>query len=125
MGRVVLDSSCLIALFNVNDSHNKTIRSRITELNTYTASTISITESLVRENESNSFKNQLATFKTLVTEIIPVNEEIALMASEIRARHLIKTPDSIISATAIQTRAILWTFDKSLAKAHSGAVLIK
>jgi predicted nucleic acid-binding protein len=125
MARVVLDSSCLIALFNVKDSHHKLIRSQITERNIYAASTISITESLVRESESNSFKNQLSRLKMLVSEIVPVDEEIALLATEIRAKHPIKTPDSIISATAKLTNATLWTFDKALAKAHTGAVLIK
>lgn len=55
---------------------------------------------------------------------IEVTSEIAMAAAKLRAKTGLATPDAIISASATATGAILWTFDKSLAKAHSGAHLV-
>ncbi len=55
---------------------------------------------------------------------IEVTSQIAMAAAKLRAKTGLATPDAIISASATQASAALWTFDKALAKAHSGSRLI-
>ena len=55
---------------------------------------------------------------------IEVTSQIAMAAAKRRAKTGLATPDAIISASASATGAMLWTFDKALAKSHSGSRLI-
>ncbi len=93
--------------------------------NDYLLSTISLTETFVYAQRIGIMESQLRAIKKILSDVVPVSEEIALEAARIRAKTFIKTPDAIISATATSASAQLWTFDLALAKAHKGAVLIK
>ena len=58
-------------------------------------------------------------------ELWPVDEEIAVTASRLRAEHRIKTPDAIQIATAIASRShALLTNDKRLRKIEGILVLV-
>ena len=127
MGRVALDSSVLIALLNDKDSHHDLVYSRIQSVeNHYEISAVTLMESLVGPYMENA--RAAAEIKRKISVAIgaiePVTEEVAVQAAKIRASTNLKAPDSIISASAKLTGAILWTLDQRLAKAHKGAILV-
>lgn len=129
MGRVVLDSSVLIALLVPKPESastmlklSKAIESSIQ--NKYSISSISLLEVLVHPYRQSQ---QAADFVTSnifnwVDECVDVDNAIASKAASIRALTGLKTPEAIISATAILTGSTLWTTDVLLAKHHTGEV---
>lgn len=127
MGRVMLDSSVLIALLNPNDAHHKIVVSRLgSGSNQYEISAIALMETLVapfaaRPDVGDQMREELLES---IRVIHPVGEEVAVTAAKIRAKTQMKVPDALISATAILAGVQLWTMDQKLAKAHKGAVLI-
>jgi len=127
MGRVMLDSSVLIALFNPNDGHHEMVVSKLdSEDNQYEISAIALMETLVapfaaKPDRGDHMRSEMAE---AIAVIHPVGEDVAVTAAKIRARTKMKVPDALISATAILVGAQLWTLDQKLAKAHKGAVLI-
>ncbi len=127
MGGVTLDSSTLLAILNPGDAHHDLVVSHLTgRADRFSISTITLVETLVYAYQQGS--RQGVRYKALidsaVKEIFPVDEEVALEASKLRARTGLKTPDAIISATATLAQTQLWTLDQRLAKAHKGAILI-
>jgi predicted nucleic acid-binding protein len=124
---VVLDSSVVIAFLNPEDRHHKAARRAIAGAKArFKISTITFTESMVlAARQSDAVANEfLADLENYVGPFVVLDSEIAMAAAKLRAKTGLAIPDAIISASATATGAILWTFDKSLAKAHSGAVLI-
>jgi predicted nucleic acid-binding protein len=127
MGRVVLDSSVLIAMFYDGDVHFDAVANKLRdEENTYMISTISLAETLTHASGKGSRQIELivSRIQGAMTEIVDVDQEIAIAAAKIREKTKVKIPDAIISATATLAGAELWTLDQRLAKAHKGAVLI-
>lgn len=127
MGRVILDSSVLIAFYDDQDSHYLAVRRQFEEkVDQYEISALTITEVLTAPLALVS--SNKAKFLDAVTGGIklvhPVTQEIAVLAGSVRVATGLKTPDAIISATASLVGATLWTLDKKLAKAHKGAVLV-
>lgn len=128
MGRVMLDSSVLIALFDPHDVHHEVVISTLkaTE-NRYEISAIVLMETLVAPfAEKPSLAGHMrAKMAEAITVVHPLTEEVAVAAARIRAKTKMKVPDALISATATLVGAQLWTLDQRLAKAHKGAVLIE
>lgn len=126
MGKVILDSSVLIALFNDADSHHEAATKALGEAKgDFEISTISLTEVLSSDLSDAERYEMNQDIKKHFSPLHPVDEKVAFMASQIRAsKRTIQTPDALISATAILAKAQLWTFDKQLAKNHPGARLI-
>jgi predicted nucleic acid-binding protein len=127
MGRVVLDSSVLIALYDRNDLHNEVVLTKFrSQVNQYEISAITLMETLVAPFADGPATSDLvrAAIESTISIIHPVTEEIAVAAARLRAKTKMKVPDALISATATLARAPLWTLDARLAKAHRGAVLI-
>jgi predicted nucleic acid-binding protein len=127
MGRVVLDSSVLIAMFYDGDVHFDAVANKLRdEENTYMISTISLAETLTHASGKGSRQIELivSRIQGAMTEIVEVDQEIAIAAAKIREKTKVKIPEAIISATATLAGAELWTLDARLAKAHKGAVLI-
>lgn len=127
MGRVTLDSSVLLAILNRGDIHHEAVVKHLTgRTDQFSISTITLVETLMHAYKEGSRVG--ATYKgrvdRAIKEIYPVDEEVALEASKLRAVTNLRTPDAIISATATLNGAELWTLDRKLAKAHKGAVLI-
>lgn len=127
MARVVLDSSFLIAMFYEGDVHfEKVSRVLNVEENQYFISAITLAETLTHAARQGpeELAAMVTSIKGAMTEIIHVDEELAIEAAGFRSRTRTKIPDAIISATATRLGAQLWTLDKKLAKAHKGAVLV-
>ena len=127
MVRIVLDSSVLVSMFYDGDAHFEIVRSYMAGRdNNYFISSISLAETLTHASGKGrvAVERMVERIRSSITEIFDVNQEIAIAAAMIRARHNLKMPDAIISATATLVGAQLWTLDQRLAKAHKGAVLI-
>lgn len=127
MGRVVLDSSVLIALYDKSDLHHDVVVKRFEQSqDQYEISVISMTEVLTAPIARTAAIGQRLriAMRTAISEIHLVTEEIAIKAADVRVKSELKTVDAIISATAMVAEAQLWTCDQKLAKAHKGAVLI-
>lgn len=127
MGRVVLDSPVLIALYDKTDTHHQNVMQKFEQsLDQYEISTLTITEVLTSPMMvlAQSKERIIHALRIAIAELHPVTEEIAMRAADVRVKTGLKTPDAIISATATITGAELWTLDARLAKAHKGAVLI-
>jgi predicted nucleic acid-binding protein len=124
---VLLDSSAVIAFYNSGDKHHKKIVADISQTSAkFLISTITLTESMVAafkvsEKESERMLQELTRG---FEPFIEVTSQIAMAAAKLRAKTGMATPDAIISASASATGAMLWTFDKALAKSHSGSRLI-
>jgi predicted nucleic acid-binding protein len=124
---ILLDSSAVIAFYNSGDKHHKKIVADISQTSAkFLISTITLTESMVAafkvsEKESERMLQELTRG---FEPFIEVTSQIAMAAAKLRAKTGLATPDAIISASATQASAALWTFDKALAKAHSGSRLI-
>ena len=126
MGKVILDSSVIIALFNDADAHHVAALKALGESkNNFEISTVSLAEALssvLSDSERNEMNDDL---KKHFSPFHPVDEKVAFVASQIRAAtKSIQMPDALISATAILAKAELWTFDRKLSNNHPGARLI-
>lgn len=126
MGKVILDSSVIIALFNDADEHHLAAVKALGESkNNFEISTVTLAEALssvISDSERFEMNNDI---KRHFSPLHPVDEKVAFLASQIRAAtKAFQMPDALISATAILAKAELWTFDKRLAKNHPGARLI-
>lgn len=126
MGKVILDSSVIIALFNDADAHHvAALRALGESKNNFEISTVSLAEALssvLSDSERNEMNDDL---KKHFSPFHPVDEKVAFVASQIRAAtKSIQMPDALISATAILAKAELWTFDRKLSNNHPGARLI-
>ena len=126
MGKVILDSSVIIALFNEADEHHLAAVKALGESkNNFEISTVTLAEALssvLSDSERFEMNNDI---KRHFSPLHPVDEKVAFLASQIRAAtKAFQMPDALISATAILAKAELWTFDKRLAKNHPGARLI-
>lgn len=127
MGRVILDSSVLIAFFDSSDAHHGAVVSRFrSRHDQYEISVLSLTEVLMSPiSKSPAIGKRLrAAVDASISVVHPVTEEIAVDAADVRVKTGLKTVDAIISATATGAGIPLWTCDQKLAKAHKGAVLI-
>ena len=126
MGKVILDSSVIIALFNDADAHHEAAMNALGESkNNFEISTVSLAEALSSVLSDSERHEMNSDIKKHFSPLHPVDEKVAFLASQIRAaKNAIQMPDALISATAILAKAELWTFDKRLAKNHPGARLI-
>ena len=127
MESVVLDSSVVIAFLNPEDRHHKSAQREIAAATArFKISTITVAESMVlAARQSEAVANEfLVDLENHFGPFIVLDGQIAMAAAKLRAKTGLATPDAIISASASATGAMLWTFDKALAKAHGGSRLI-
>ena len=127
MESVVLDSSVVIAFLNPEDRHHKSAQREIAAATArFKISTITVAESMVlAARQSEAVANEfLVDLENHFGPFIVLDGQIAMAAAKLRAKTGLATPDAIISASASATGAMLWTFDKALAKAHNGSRLI-
>ena len=127
MGKVVLDSSVLIALIDSKDIHHAVAVAAFEgESHRYLISAISLTETLTAPMKKDVATGEkiLKSIKSAITEVIQVDEEIAVLAAKVRKGGAVGAPDALIIATATLANATLWTFDKAQARALPGAVLL-
>lgn len=125
MGRVVLDSSVVIAALNPKDKHHEVaIRNLAAGENEYLISSITLAETLTHAYQMGEGDAVAGILEASVDEVIEVSVEIAKLSAAIRGATRLKLPDALISATARKCAAELWTFDDSLAKLHEGPTKI-
>lgn len=127
MGRVVLDSSVLIALFDMTDSHHDAVKRQFEDSeDQYEISVLTFTEAMTAPMTVNPRSGERIrhAINGAISSVHPVTEAIAVKAARVRVATGLKTVDAIISATAFVEGADLWTCDQKLAKAHKGALLI-
>jgi predicted nucleic acid-binding protein len=118
---VLLDSSVIIALFHPEDKHHHVARGLEKGDSRFIASTLTITEVMPRAIGKSNAALISRALSVLVDEFVDVDSDIAHRAAQLRSSSGVKTPDAIISATALIKQAQLWTFDAKLAKATPGA----
>lgn len=124
MGPVVLDSSVVIALLNRDDAHSanatRVVSEYIRESREFRISAITLTElGAGRARNAQRMAVLDGYVRTLGSRgVIPVDEEIARAAGLLRARRKsIRTPDSLVAATAeICSADVLLTADRALAR---------
>lgn len=124
MGLVLLDSSVLIAILNPRDKHHQVAIDSYSSADQYQISAISLTEVMpaaIKTGRAGAVRQKLEEIARVVVDL---DSEIGHRAAEVRVETGLKTPDAIVSATALATKAQLWTFDGKLAKAHKGARLL-
>ena len=119
-----LDSSVLIAILNSEDKHHRIALENYSSLDQYQISTISLAEVMPSAIKAGRSQEVREALERVAREIVGLDSEIAHLAARIRVESGLKTPDAIVSATALATKAQLWTFDGKLAKAHKGARLL-
>ena len=124
MGLVLLDSSVLIASLNPKDIHHQNAINSNTVGNQFIISSISITELMPRAFKDGRSDSIWSALTAMVQEVVDLDTHLAMSAAHIRSSKGLKTPDAIISATALARGAQLWTFDSRLAKATPGARLL-
>jgi len=124
MGLVLLDSSVLIALLNPKDLHHEVAINSNSSGNQFVVSTISITEIMPRAIKDGNAEAIWKALTAMTQTIVDLDAELSMSAARIRASTSLRTPDAIISATAQERGAQLWTFDARLAKATPGARLL-
>lgn len=124
MGLVLLDSSVLIAALNPKDAHHQAALNSDSGGNQFIISSISITELMPRAIRDGIDQPIWRALTAMVVEIVNLDGPLAMSAARIRASKGLKTPDALISATAQERGAELWTFDSKLAKANPGARLL-
>ena len=115
------DTSWLIALFNPEDSHHKQALRELEELNSAPAmSSLVLAELLVdfESSDSGSISGTLDQIQKSFSSISSVTIEIAVRAAQIRSEQKVSLSDAIVIATAIEEKAILLTFDKSMKAVH-------
>jgi len=127
MGRLVLDTSVLIALNDSTDAHHESVSSKIaSHRGQFFISAVTLAEVLVVPYQ---FGFQIGQSHALdisnqVDGVLEVDSEIAQRAAQIRAQSAISMIDALIIATAITAKATLWTCDAKQARGYEGAVLI-
>ena len=125
MGRLILDSVALIAIFKDADKHHETIMNRLSSSSDEVVlSAITLTESLVHSYQLGLGEIGKRQIRDLALDIIDVDQEIAIYAAELRAVTKLKLGDALISATAILKKCTLLTFDEKLARRTPGAELL-
>jgi len=124
LGLILLDSSVLIAILNPADRHHQIAIDSYQAKDQYLISALSLTEVLPAAIKAGTGEALMGKLVQIAKEVIALTAEIAQAAAAIRAASELKTPDAIISATAVGYKAQLWTFDGKLAKAHKGARLL-
>ena len=126
MATVVLDTSVLIALLKSGDTHHQSAVKATSVRNEYLISAVTLGEALISSfrisEQLGRRRHQLIT--KVVNRIVPIDEEIAMHAAQIRAEKNLSLADALISATAYKMKAQLWSSDRSLVKTHKGALQI-
>lgn len=126
MAAVVLDTSVLIALYKSDDPHHESAVKATSLRNEYLISAITLSEALIaafRVNQETGRRHHQLIKKSM-GRVIPTDEEIAVLAADLRAEKNLSLPDALISATAFKLKAQLWSCDRSLVKSHIGAIQI-
>ena len=128
MGRVILDTSVVLAAWNTSDHNHSIARKALLEMNDDAViSVVTLSECLVYAFHENKSILEAAKIKlkNQFQEIFEIDETIAIAAAQIRSKKKIKIGDALIGATSIVHDLELWTFDKNQSVSVSNARLLK
>jgi predicted nucleic acid-binding protein len=127
LGRVILDTSVLIAAYSIKDAHHQSAINALSEGHDYSVSVLTISEILVApfRVDQRAAEAFLLRIKKVLSATHEVSEDISVLAAQLRAEKGLKIPDAIIAATALIHKAELWTFDKKLAQSIKKSRLLK
>lgn len=108
------DTSWLIAFFDNEDEHHKKALREFEELTSApSVSSLAYAELLVGF-ENSDLPTSPEGLRRSLPQIINLDADIAILAAKIRASNKIALADAIIIATALNEKASLLTFDKSM-----------
>jgi predicted nucleic acid-binding protein len=108
------DTSWLIALFDNEDEHHKKALREFEELTSApSVSALAYAELLVGF-ENSDLPTSPEELRKSLPQIITLDADIGTLAAKIRASNKIALADAIIIATALNEKAALLTFDKSM-----------
>ena len=116
--QILLDSTVVIAALSGSDSHHKNAQEILssTARSQFAISAVSVGEVLIRPSVvgKESVELFLSGLNRLVSQVIPFQQEHALLSASIRGKHKITFVDSMIIATAIIGDRKLISFDRKM-----------
>lgn len=116
--QILLDSTVVIAALSGSDSHHKNAQEILssTARSQFAISAVSVGEILIRPSVvgKESVELFLSGLNRLVSQVIPFQQEHALLSASIRGKHKITFVDSMIIATAIIGDRKLISFDRKM-----------
>jgi predicted nucleic acid-binding protein len=124
MAKIVVDSNVVIAyLDDENINHLEAVASLSAENIEIGISSLSMTESLIHAfRNSYEFAFRIVIkIEALVSFVLDLTRDVAIMAAQLSAKFQLNLPDSIILATAEHNKLSLWTFDRRLASKSAAA----
>jgi predicted nucleic acid-binding protein len=122
MAGLILDSDALLGLINSTDVHHKSIVNRILQSDErLSISVVTLSEALVRPFEVGRSETAIGLINSRISQIIEVDQAIAVRAAGLQAKSKMKLPDALIAATAMEKGLTLLTFDEKLARRVPGA----
>ena len=116
--QILLDSTVVIAALSGSDSHHKNAQEILssTARSQFAISAVSVGEVLIRPSVvgKESVELFLSGLNRLVSQVIPFQQEHALLSASIRGKHKITFVDSMIIATALIGDRKLISFDRKM-----------
>jgi len=116
--QILLDSTVVIAALSASDVHFRKAQELFatTTRSQCAISTISVGEILIRPSVAGeeSVNQFLQGLERLVSEVIPLQQNHAQLAAQIRAKHKISFVDAMIIATSILDNRLLISFDRKM-----------
>ena len=116
--QILLDSTVVIAALSGSDSHHRNAQEILssTARSQFAISAVSVGEVLIRPSVvgKESVELFLSGLNRLVSQVIPFQQEHALLSASIRGKHKITFVDSMIIATAIIGDRKLISFDRKM-----------
>ncbi len=129
MGEVVLDANVVIGLFEPSNAHHGSVRAALAAARSH-ADVFSLPASVLSEAMVGAYRAGTANDRrqrivALFGPVRPVDEEVALAAAELRARHRsLRLPDALVIAIGVVDDAIVLTCDKRMESVDSRVQLI-
>lgn len=116
--QILLDSTVVIAALSGSDSHHRNAQEILssTARSQFAISAVSVGEVLIRPSVvgKDSVELFLSGLHKLVSQVIPFQQEHALLSASIRGKHKISFVDSMIIATALIGDRKLISFDRKM-----------
>lgn len=121
MGAIALDASVVIGLFRPGDAHHASARVELSAARVrgdgFVLPASVLSEAMVGGYRSGTATDMRRRIVGLFGPVRAVDEEVALTAAELQARHRsLRLPDALVIATGIVDDAVVLTCDQRLAK---------
>jgi predicted nucleic acid-binding protein len=129
MGAVTLDASVLIGFLLPDDAHHRPARTELSAArvrgDAFVLPASVLSESMVGGYRNGTAPELRRRIVGLFGPVRPLDEEIALVAAELRVGHRsLRLPDALVIATGIVDKTIVLTCDKRLASVDARVQVI-